>query len=210
MLMDNYDTDEACPFCISKYPISFCLWDKEKGCFGDTDKEGSSTEYSDYSSEERTEQDFSVPENWDNESSDSSGEGKVYKDARSTGRKRAALLYPIQPGQVCEWAWHKNCGGGITPIVGCTGRPASHIHHGPDKSTLNNDRSNISLVCEYCHNRWHVANDPYYSNPRPANGETWLPYKEGTEVQGLDTIQKASKEEILMHEMLIPTGGKDK
>jgi hypothetical protein len=139
-------------------------------------------------------------------------EEKVYKDARSTGRKRAAQLYPIAVGQVCEWAWHRNCGGGVVPIVGCTGRPATHIHHGPDKSTLNNERSNISIICSFCHNRWHAANDRYYVEPRPENGATWLPTLQDsdTPVGTLADMVKASKEEILLEELKIPERGKDK
>lgn len=136
---------------------------------------------------------------------------RVYKDAVSTGRKRAAELYPISVGQVCAWAWSKNCGGGVSPITGCTGRPATNIHHGPDKSTFSNEASNISVICTFCHNRWHVANDKFYSEPRPDNGLPWLPnVPEGKELIPLEARVKASKQEILMEEMLIPEGGKDK
>jgi len=138
-------------------------------------------------------------------------EPKEMKDPVSTGRKRAAVMYPISGGQVCEWSWKKNAGGGIEPIIGCTGRPASHIHHGPDKSTLNNDRTNISLVCEFCHNRWHVANDKYYELPRPADNSAWIPAKNivGREIIPLSAIQRATKQEILLNEMMMPEGGKD-
>lgn len=142
-------------------------------------------------------------------------EAHVYKDPISTGRKRAAVLYPLKAGMVCEWAYRKNCGGGISPIIGCSGRPATHIHHGPDKSTLNNERDNISLVCNFCHNRWHVANDPYYPEPRPVDNSEWLPtggrqkLPEKAVVHKLDEMIKADKVEILMHEMSIEAGGKD-
>lgn len=142
-------------------------------------------------------------------------EANVYKDPISTGRKRAAVLYPLKAGMVCEWAYRKNCGGGISPIMGCSGRPATHIHHGPDKSTLNNERENISLVCNFCHNRWHVANDPFYPEPRPADNSEWLPtggkkaVPEGAVIQRLDQMVKADKTEILLHEMTLPEGGKD-
>lgn len=138
-------------------------------------------------------------------------EPKEMKDPVSTGRKRAAVMYKIEGGQVCEWAWKKNAGGGIEPIIGCTGRPASHIHHGPDKSTLNNERSNISLVCEFCHNRWHVANDKHYSTKRPEDNSAWLPDTRDDlhTIWRLEDIQKATKQEVLMNELLIPEGGKD-
>lgn len=94
----------------------------------------------------------------------------TFTDPASTGRKLADRMFKIKPGMVCEWARQKNCGGGVNPIVGCMGNPASDIHHGPDKNTLNNakvswdvgDTENIHLICSFCHNRWHAANDPAY------------------------------------------------
>lgn len=151
-------------------------------------------------------------ESFDSTDGTETEESKEYKDAISTGRKRAARLYPITPGMVCEWAWHKQCGGGIEPIIGCTGRPSSNIHHGPDKSTLNNERDNISIICTFCHNRWHTANDRYYVEPRPLNATPWLQTKDVGErkVYALSDMVKATKQEILMNEMMIPEGGKDK
>jgi hypothetical protein len=138
-------------------------------------------------------------------------EEKVLRDPVSAGRKRAAVIYAIAPGQVCEWAWSKNCGGGIETIMGCTGRPASNIHHGPDKSTLNNERDNISVICTFCHNRWHVLNDKYYIEPRPEDNSEWLPIKfPDKEIIPLSARVKATKQEILINEMTIPEGGKDK
>ena len=139
-------------------------------------------------------------------------EDKAYVDPISTGRKRAARLYPISPGQVCTWAWFKDCGGGVVPIIGCTGRPATNIHHGPDKSTLNNNEDNISIICTFCHNRWHTANDKHYALPRPDNGLQWLPTIgiPETGVRLLAERVKATKQEILINEMMIPEGGKDK
>lgn len=66
----------------------------------------------------------------------------------------------------CEWAWQKNCGGGVTPIVGCPGYAAEAIHHGPDKNTMKNVKGNVHRICSECHNRWHGLNDPAYG-PRP-------------------------------------------
>ncbi len=179
---------KMCINCAADYEVEFCLRSLE-GCKAENldAVDDSPVELSFESTEER-----------------------VMKDPVSTGRKRAAVLYPISGGQVCAWAWRKNCGGGIDPIIGCTGRPASHIHHGPDKSTLNNDSSNISLVCEFCHNRWHVANDKYYGT-RPADNSTWIPHVNiiGKVIQTLDDMQKATKQEILLEEMLRPEGGKD-
>lgn len=180
-----------CIHCACDYHEQFCIPYPFEGCKAHNGEEESSVETLDF---------FGPTE-----------EPKEMKDPVSTGRKRAAVMYKIEGGQVCEWAWKKNAGGGIEPIIGCTGRPASHIHHGPDKSTLNNDRSNISLVCEFCHNRWHVNNDKYYILPRPVDNSEWIPLKnvEGRELIPLSAIEKASKQEVLMNELLIPEGGKD-
>lgn len=94
-----------------------------------------------------------------------------YADPISTGRKEAAKKFPIKVGMTCEWAWLAEAGGGVTPIVGCTGRPASDIHHGPDKNTLNNTPGNIHRVCDFCHNTWHARNDAAYGErPKKADG----------------------------------------
>src|SRR4030095_9820924 len=166
-----------CVNCLSDLPIFACLWHPlDGGCKAHTESEP----------------DVSILELVNEPSST---EEKVFKDPVSTGRKRAAVMYPLSPGQVCDWAWREICGGGIEPITGGTGRPATHIHHGPDKSTLNNDRSsNISLICEFCHNRWHAANDKYYLTARPVDNSTWLPdIPEGREMFQLSDIQKATK-----------------
>lgn len=103
---------------------------------------------------------------------------KEYKDALAAGRKYALRKYAPEPGQICDWAWSINCGGGVVPITGCTGREAKHVHHGPDKSTINNDRAtNISVICTHCHNLWHSKNNEYYPGDRPMDGSAWVPTK---------------------------------
>lgn len=97
-----------------------------------------------------------------------------YKDPVSTGRKRAAQMYPIDVGMVCEWAGLKLAGGGVFPIVGCIGRAASDRHHGPDKNTMNNAEGNVHRICDHCHNTWHAANDPSYG-PRPDHTQPFIP-----------------------------------
>ena len=114
-----------------------------------------------------------------------------YKDVHSTGRKRAAMLYPIychncnQPttridkasGQCscsesdkttdpCEWRGLKNCGGGTRPIVGCIQGSQRDRHHGPLKNTLRNEIGNVHRICAECHQRWHMLNDPDYIEER--------------------------------------------
>lgn len=85
------------------------------------------------------------------------------KDPHSTGRKRAVTLHGhADPTQPCEWQGKANCGGGRFPILGCMSGVQENLHHGPDKNTLNNERSNIHKICSQCHNRWHTLNDPDY------------------------------------------------
>lgn len=85
----------------------------------------------------------------------------VLKDQQSTGRKRAAIMYPLDEEADCEWARKKNVGGNI-PIVGCIDGKQQARHHGPDKNTLNNESGNVHRICHNCHNRWHAVNDPDY------------------------------------------------
>lgn len=97
------------------------------------------------------------------------------KDPESTGRKEAAKLYKIDREAKCEWAGLANVGGGKYPIVGCREGKQRHIHHGPDKTTTNNNRHNIHLICGHCHTLWHAQNDADYEAihtvPRPATEE---------------------------------------
>jgi len=86
--------------------------------------------------------------------------GKV-KDVLSTGRKRAALLYPIFEDKPCEWQGQKDCGGG-QPITGCISGLQIDRHHGPVKNPLRNEPGNVHRICKHCHNRWHAVNDPIY------------------------------------------------
>jgi hypothetical protein len=98
------------------------------------------------------------------------------KNALRAGRYRAArLVGPIPPGTICQWKGLKFAGGGIRPIIGCVGRPAGARHHGPDKSTNDNEvGTNLHLICHQCHNRWHARNDEFYGE-RPADGSAYVP-----------------------------------
>ena len=93
----------------------------------------------------------------------------------ATGRARAEKIKPISQGDVCEWAGLRFAGGGVVPIIGCRGNPAYSVHHGPDKSVLNNRHDNLHSVCKVCHARFHAINDPYYGALRPKLGRAWLP-----------------------------------
>jgi hypothetical protein len=86
----------------------------------------------------------------------------VLRDQQSTGRKRAAEMYPLYPEEACEWRGKKNNGGGEHTITGCIDGKQQARHHGPDKNTLNNDEGNVHRICHNCHNRWHTLNDPNY------------------------------------------------
>lgn len=85
------------------------------------------------------------------------------KDQQSTGRKRAAKLFPLDEDANCEWKMLKLAGGGQFPIMGCLRGTQQARHHGPDKNTLNNHTGNVHRICHLCHNRWHSANDENYN-----------------------------------------------
>lgn len=84
------------------------------------------------------------------------------KDPKSTGRKRAAQLYPIIPDDPCEWRSLRNCGGGRRPIIGCLDGNQKHRHHGPVKDTTRNEQGNVHRICTACHVHWHELNDLVY------------------------------------------------
>lgn len=84
------------------------------------------------------------------------------KDQQSTGRKRAAVLYPLDKEAPCEWQGLRIAGGGSFPIIGCSSGTQQARHHGPDKNTLNNEEGNVHRICHRCHNRWHTKNDVGY------------------------------------------------
>lgn len=114
-------------------------------------------------------------------------------DPASTGRKRQAKMYPISVGQVCEWAGLKGTlGGGVEVMVGCVNNPATDLHHGPDKNTLNNEKAswgvgtqeNTHVICSECHNMRHALDDPHYPPYDRVEDQArpWLPiYPEGWE-----------------------------
>ena len=108
------------------------------------------------------------------------------KDQQSTGRKRAAVLYPLDPEAPCEWQGLRFAGGGSFPIVGCSSGTQQARHHGPDKNTLNNEEGNVHRICHRCHNRWHTKNDGGYVPGNPG--------------QPHDEVTKASMDELVESE----------
>lgn len=114
-------------------------------------------------------------------------------DVLSTGRKRAAVLFPLDPEGPCEWRGLKFAGGGAYPIVGCLQGKSTNRHHGPDKSVLNNTQGNVHRICSTCHNRWHSKNDAVYGD-RPPNGEPFVPPL--GDCLPHDPITKATDDEI--------------
>lgn len=129
-------------------------------------------------------------------------ESSTVTDPQSTGRKRAALDFPLDKEALCEWAELKYAGGGLRPIVGCPGdierNPQRHRHHGPDKNTLNNTEGNVHRICHYCHNRWHATNDPGYNSRKP---ETFNSGPDNEKWHTHDGITKATIEEIAANEI---------
>lgn len=125
-------------------------------------------------------------------------------DVLSTGRKRAAMLYPIYDGMVCEWAGLRFAGGGVEPIIGCQGNVLEankgpnkgDRHHGPDKNVINNGPDNVHRICSKCHNRWHARNNKYYGD-RPAVDQPYIPTEE---YQKHDSITLATEEELAENE----------
>jgi hypothetical protein len=95
-------------------------------------------------------------------------------DVQSTGRKRAADMYPISEGMNCEWQGLAFAGGGVVTSIGCINNLATAIHHGPDKNTLNNNPENVHRICAKCHNWWHAQNDEFYGS-RPSGTEPFIP-----------------------------------
>lgn len=94
-------------------------------------------------------------------------------DPQSTGRKRAAALYPLKDEKgnrvPCDLANKK---APTLPnymevqIDGCGVRPATiathaRARHHNDYNTLNNERENILLLCNSCHALLHAKNDPF-------------------------------------------------
>lgn len=108
----------------------------------------------------------------------------------SAGRKRAAADYPIDKDAPCEWRMQANCGGGFAPILGCISGYQRHRHHGPDKRTTSNERTNISLICYDCHNRWHTANDDLYGGEKCPVG---IKPKEHRPMTPEEVVQRAMK-----------------
>jgi hypothetical protein len=106
------------------------------------------------------------------------------------GRRRAGLIAKIPKGYICEWARLEYAGGGIEPIIGCDGNTAEALHHGPDKSTINNEVGiNLHRICHNCHNRWHELNDSAYGE-RPVDNSTYEPVGDFLQHNRLDQVKR--------------------
>lgn len=131
-----------------------------------------------------------------------------FTDPKSTGRKRQARMYPIQKGQVCEWAGKIVTIGGLPVVVGCINSPATDLHHGPDKNTLNNEKvtagvgthENTHVICSDCHNSLHAKHDEFYPEyDRVAQqGEPWLP--SGVTLSDQYQLEEAPLEQLYAEE----------
>lgn len=100
------------------------------------------------------------------------------RDRKSTGRKRAAVLFPIQPDDPCEWRNLLFAGGGLYPIMGCTNGLQKHRHHGPVILTTANVAGNLHRICDPCHRTWHVCNDGFVKEF--VRSVIWLPHDPDT------------------------------
>lgn len=118
------------------------------------------------------------------------------KDPKSTGRKRAAKLYPLEQEAPCEWQGRANCGGGRRPIIGCLSGKQEARHHGPVKNTTRNHEGNVHRICTRCHNHWHELNDLIYDEGEYA----LLPHDPRT----------ATEEEIVKEDLAWMSGAKAK
>lgn len=106
------------------------------------------------------------------------------------GRRRAGLIAKIPKGYICEWARLEYAGGGTAPIIGCDGNLAEALHHGPDKSTINNEVGiNLHRICHNCHNRWHELNDDSYGE-RPTDNSTYNPSGDFLQHNRLDQVSR--------------------
>jgi hypothetical protein len=130
-----------------------------------------------------------------------------FVDPESTGRKRVKKMFPIPAGTACEWAGLAKAGGGIYPIIGCLNNPATDWHHGPDKNTLNNTKmsrgvgahsENVHIICSFCHNAWHAANDPTYPPYDRVldQAKSWYP-EDTDKIQFHDAVTQATTEQLL-------------
>jgi hypothetical protein len=96
-------------------------------------------------------------------------------DQQSTGRKRAAALYPLKDSNgsriPCDFSNKARCLPSYmeVQIDGCGLRPGTfpkhaQARHHNDYNTLNNERSNVALLCHDCHNLLHAKNDAFKDN----------------------------------------------
>jgi hypothetical protein len=85
-------------------------------------------------------------------------------DPKSTGRKRAAKLFPLDREAPCEWRGQKFRleKDDEDFFIGCEKGLQQNIHHGPNKDTLVNEVGNVWRICSTCHNRYHAKIDPTY------------------------------------------------
>lgn len=91
-------------------------------------------------------------------------------DPKSTGRKRAAKMFPLDRTKACEWQKKKFLlKENGDSFIGCVNGLQTAIHHGPNKDTLVNEIGNVWRICIICHNRYHTLIDPDYDWNLPAD-----------------------------------------
>ena len=91
-----------------------------------------------------------------------SKENNDVRDPHSTGRKRAAKLFPLDKQAPCEWQGKGTIefpGTNLKPVETCTEGKQQCRHH-IDYNTLNNSETNVVRICHTCHVKFHWNNDP--------------------------------------------------
>lgn len=174
---------EVCKRCLINHHDACYLPDTENNTCCDN-----GITYTDYYTKD------AVNEDTDSKSGRGQSREASLKDPQSTGRKRAAAAYPLDPNASCEWQGLLRAGGGPKPIVGCLvseDRKQTHRHHGPDKNTLNNDSGNVHRICAFCHNRYHAATDPVYNPTGP-----WEPHDPFTKAEPEDQLMVSYEETV--------------
>lgn len=115
------------------------------------------------------------------------------KNQQSTGRKRAAKMYPLKRDDPCEWQGKANCGGGLHPILGCIKGVQEARHHGPDKNVTNNEAGNVHRICHACigRNMKVLTSDLYWVEADKLQvGDELIGFDEDLHIEGKPRLKR--------------------